>query len=48
VPSGTYIFVPEGSPAPAGYTLVGGFTEVVRPAGAKHHQEVYFSIYRKN
>jgi len=50
VPSGSYIFLVEGSPVPSGYTFVGGFSQVVQSGarGRDHHQEVYFNIYRKN
>ena len=51
VPAGTVIFLLEGVPAPAGYTLIGTFTENVRTGdGDRDDRQVTLTFrgYRKN
>lgn len=52
---GSYLLLPPGIPAPAGYTLLGVFTEEsIKPAGDGDHDEddkrfkLQIAIWRKN
>ena len=49
LPSGTVIFLVEGTPAPAGWTLLGSGLEVVKPKdGGEPGAKVRLDVYRKN
>jgi hypothetical protein len=56
VPSGTVIFLIAGTPPPAGYTLIGAFSQEIRQPrvgrdrrdGGDRTQKVQFNVYRKN
>lgn len=48
VPSGTVIFLFSATPAPAGYTLIGSFSQTVDSTGGGKKQTMQFNIYQKN
>ena len=49
VPSGTIISLLQGTPAPAGYTLIGSSTQTIdEPNGGKKNVKVTLDLYRKN
>ena len=49
VPSGTVVSVLQGTSMPAGYTLLGSFTQQVdEPNNGKKNVKVVFDLYRKN
>jgi hypothetical protein len=48
VPSGTVILIQAGTPAPAGFTLIGTTQMNVRPTDGNGVRPTTFLIYRKN
>jgi opacity protein-like surface antigen len=45
---GSLLFLTRDDPAPAGYTLLGSFDQVIRPAGADGSRLVTIRMYRKD
>jgi hypothetical protein len=48
VPAGTIIWLASGTPAPAGYDLLGTTTQAILRAGQRQPQHTLFDVYRKN
>ena len=42
------IFLFSATPAPAGYTLIGSFSQTVDSTGGGKKQTMQFNIYQKN
>ena len=48
MPAGSLLFLSGPDPAPAGYTLLGSFDQVIRPVGEDGSRLVTIRIYRKD
>lgn len=48
LPSGTLLMLLAGDPAPAGYSLVGTFDQVIKPADGGGARQTTIRLYRKN
>ena len=45
---GTLLFLMAGEPVPTGYTLIGSFDQVVKPAEGTGSRVVTVRLFRKN
>jgi hypothetical protein len=48
VPAGTIIWLALGTPAPAGYTLIGTTTQSIHEPGQKKASNISFDVYQKD
>jgi hypothetical protein len=48
VPSGTIIIVLDGDPVPAGYSIVGSFSQAIDDPGGAKKSKVTLNLYKKN